>query len=121
MNKKLVNILSTVFIILVIGAILFFVTRGNPTGAVVSDSVAKYIGAHSVVYVQTGCSACQAQEAEFGSSWKYINSIDCIANKTNLQACTIANIKVTPTWVINGKQYLGVQTIATLENLTGYK
>lgn len=107
------------FIILVIGGTLFFVIE-RPSAVTVSADAAQYIGNHSIVYVQAGCVHCKDQEDLFGNNWKYINSLDCIASQTNTQICINENITGTPTWVINGKQYVGEQSIQTLENLTGY-
>jgi glutaredoxin len=118
MNKKTQNIVITIVIIIAIAAIAFFIIRGKTTGAVVSEDAAKWIGAHSTVYTQVGCSHCVDQENLFGDNWKYIHSVDYF---TNPQAFIDANITGTPTWVINGQQYVGVQSITTLENLTGYK
>lgn len=123
-KEKLITFGVVVFILLVAGAIIFF-KSGGLTGFAVNNGVsadaAKWIGQHSTVYVQTGCSHCADQEALFGANWKYMNSVDCISSPENRQACSLAGIEYTPTWVINGQQYDGFQSIATLENLTGYQ
>ena len=120
MNKKVISTLVTIFIILVIAVIVYFGTIGKSIVVTISPEAAQYIGNHSIVYVQAGCSHCLDQENLFGDNWKYVNSIDCVASQANTQICINQNITGTPTWVINGKQYLGVQSIQTLENLTGY-
>jgi len=119
MNKKVASTLTTIFILLVIGIVLYFVTIGKPS-VTVSAQAAQYIGNHSIVYVQAGCVHCKDQEDLFGDNWKYITALDCIASQANTQICISQNITGTPTWVINGRQYIGVQSIQTLENLTGY-
>jgi glutaredoxin len=119
MNKKVASTLVTVLIIVIIAAVLFYVTIGKPS-ATVSAQAAQYIGNHSIVYVQAGCVHCKDQEDLFGDNWKYITTLDCIASQANTQICINNNISGTPTWVINGKQYIGVQSIQTLESLTGY-
>jgi hypothetical protein len=121
MNRKILSTLTTIFIVLAIAGILYYVTSIKSTGAAVSEDAVKYIGTHSVVYVQAGCIHCKEQEDLFGDSWKYINSVDCLSSEENRQACILANITGTPTWVINGQKYEGRKTIAELENLTGYK
>jgi glutaredoxin len=120
MNKKVANTLVTVIILLVIGLVLYFAIIGKTPTVTVSAQAAQYIGNHSIVYVQAGCSHCKDQEDLFGDNWKYITTLDCIASQANTQICINQNISATPTWVINGKQYVGVQSIQTLENLTGY-
>lgn len=123
MNKEKVITISIVAAILLIAGGIIFVKnfQGSTIQDTPSEQVAKWIGEHSIVYTQTGCSHCIDQENLFGANWKYINSVDCISSQENEQLCTTANITGTPTWVINGQQYLGVQSIDTLENLTGYK
>jgi hypothetical protein len=122
MKKERFITWSIVFIVLLIaGGIIYFNNTSFTVKDTPSEEIAKYIGEHSVLYVQTGCSACKTQEKIFGNNWKYINSVDCISSQENLQICTNANITATPTWVINGQKYVGVQSIDTLKNLTGYK
>lgn len=58
------------------------------------------------------CKYTQGQRAMFGKSFKYINYHEF----TELQG-----IKLTPTWVINGKWYENVQSFAKLSELTGCK
>jgi len=120
MKKKAINALVTILIIAVIGAVLLYVTIGKTPNVTVSADAAKYIGNHSVVYTQAGCIHCKEQEDLFGDNWKYINSVDCVSSQANTQRCINANITGTPAWVINGIQYVGVQSIQELENLTGY-
>lgn len=119
MKKKAISTIVTIIILLIIGLALYFAIGKSPS-ATVSVEAAQYIGNHSIVYVQAGCSHCTDQENLFGDNWKYISALDCVANQTNTQICINNNISATPTWVINGKQYLGVQSIQMLENLTGY-
>jgi hypothetical protein len=122
MNRKALNIIVTGAIIIAVALIAFFAIKGKTTGNVALDeNVAKWIGEHSVVYVQAGCHACVAQEQLFGDSWKYINAVDCIASESEKQACVTEEIAATPTWIINGQKYVGVQTIDALKELTGYK
>lgn len=120
MKKRLV---LGIVIVLIVAVAAYFIIFGNSNNnqTAITESAAKWIGAHSTVYVQKGCIHCIEQENMFGGNWKYVNSVDCIANDTNTQICINANITGTPTWIINGKYYVGVQSIAQLENLTGYK
>lgn len=122
MNKeKLITFSIVAFILLVAGGIIYFRSTGLNTQNTASEEVAKYIGEHSVVYTQVGCSHCIEQENLFGDNWKYINSVDCVLSPENTQICINAGITVTPTWIINGEKYTGVQSIEKLKELTGYK
>jgi glutaredoxin len=120
MKKETLITISIVAAILIIAGGIIFIKnfQGSTVQDTPSEQVAKYIGEHSTVYTQQGCSHCIEQENLFGANWKYIHSVDYFADP---QAFIDANIKATPTWVINGQQYVGVQSIDTLKNLTGYK
>jgi glutaredoxin len=120
MANKLATFIVIILVLVLAGTIIYFKSGLATQNNQVSVDAAKWIGNHSVVYVQAGCSHCVDQEAMFGDNWEYINSVDCVASPQNAQTCVIANITATPTWVINGQQYIGVQSIATLEQLTGY-
>jgi len=120
MNKR-INILITILVILAVAGISFFIISSKSTGAAVTDNsaeVAKYIGEHSVLYVQTGCSHCETQKALFGEDYQYLTVVDCLEDS---QTCVLNNIEGTPTWEINGKLYEGVQSIEKLKELTGYQ
>ena len=94
----------------------FFAFQNKTTGAVVSEDIAKCIGQNSILYVQSGCPHCEKQLELFGDNKKYLNIIDCIDSPEKCQ-----NIIGVPTWIINGKQYSGVQSIEKLKELTGCK
>jgi hypothetical protein len=98
-------------IILVVILAILVIRKPAP---VTTEEVAKCIGKNSVLYVQLGCRACEAQEKMFGNYTSYLNKIDCFYEKDKC-----SDIKATPTWVIKGKKYVGVQSIETLKELTG--
>ena len=79
-----------------------------------TEEIARCIGENSVVYVQLGCHACEAQEELFGDSYQYLNVVDCFFDLDKCQG-----ISATPTWVIKGEEYKGVQSIESLQELTG--
>jgi hypothetical protein len=107
------TIINFVIILLVIVLVIFILNRKAPT---IDTNVAKCIGTNSQLYTQLGCSHCKTQEDMFGSNLKYLNITDCFYEQDK---CT--NITATPTWIIKGQTYLGVQSIETLQNLTGCK
>ena len=83
------------------------------------DSFAKCLFDNdAVMYGTDWCSHCQNQKAEFGRSFKYVNFVDCDAQK---EVCLRNNIKGYPTWVIDGKEYPGEQRLERLAGLTGCK
>ena len=113
MKKKDINLLITVAISLAVLILALFLI--NSRKAETPDEIAQCIGEKSLLYTQLGCHACEIQENVFGESYQYLNKIDCYYD-TN--ACITANITATPTWIINGEKYVGVQSIAELQELT---
>ncbi len=104
-------------IILVIAVAYFILSRQKPE---TPEEVAKCIGSKSVLYVQLGCYACGLQEDMFGENYKHLNKIDCwFEQEKCLETIAKDGFYQTPTWIINGKKYEGVQTIEKLKELTG--
>ena len=120
-KSKLATIMVVIVILIVAGGIIYLKNfQGSAVSDNASESVAKWIGEHSVLYMKTSCPHCQDQEAMFGDNVKYLNMID--GDKIeNEQKFIDAGITAVPTWVINNQTYVGVQSIDTLKKLTGYQ
>lgn len=101
------------FIIILAVLVLAFtiMNRAHPN---IEKSVAECIGEKSTLYVQLGCSACEKQEEMFGDDYQYLEVVDCFFDR---ELC--GEIQYTPTWIINGEEHVGVQSIDELKNLTG--
>jgi glutaredoxin len=71
------------------------------------------------------CPHCQHQKELFGQSTfnRYINYIECDprGEKAKPNLCKAAKIEAYPTWEINGKFYMGVQTLEELATISGYQ
>lgn len=88
-----------------------------PEGRPVSPEFAKCItDSGAVLYGSNRCSHCTAQKDLFGEAIEEIEFIDCDASA---ELCSMAGITAFPTWVIDGKKYLGTQSLQTLADLTG--
>lgn len=74
------------------------------------------IASKSTLYIKTGCHYCDNQEKMFGEFFKYLNVINCIEEPGK---CIKNNVNGVPTWIINNKQYKGVQSIEQLKEITG--
>lgn len=74
------------------------------------------------MYGSYQCSACKYQKDIFGSSFQYVNYVECGplgAPPTN-EACIQAGIESYPTWIINDtKHIIGVQQPSELSDITG--
>lgn len=70
------------------------------------------------------CPHCTHQKEMFGkSAIQLINYIECDPRGENAKPslCKAAKIVGYPTWEINGKQYVGVQSLEELAKSSGYK
>ena len=96
---------------------VYLSNRGHTTpDETITKDVAECIGENSMLYVQLGCIHCEEQKEMFGDNYQDINIVDCFYNRT---ICADEQISGTPTWVINGEQYVGVQPIEKIRELTG--
>ena len=90
-----------------------------------SISLAKYLNDYGVVkYLAYWCPNCLNQGELFGKqAYKELNVVECARDGKNSQTqlCIDKNIQGFPSWEINGKIILGVQTLNELSKLTGFK
>jgi len=90
-----------------------------------SIALAKYLKNNGVIkYSAYWCPNCLHQSELFGKqAYKELNVIECArdGNNSQTQLCIDKKIQGFPSWEINGKIILGVQTLQELSNLTGYK
>jgi hypothetical protein len=106
------NTIITIIVVLLV-VIVAFIALSKPQGDI-TETEAKCIGENSLLYVQLGCHACKIQEEMFGDNYQYLTKIDCFVES---EKCS--GISGTPTWEINGQEYVGVQSIEKLKELTG--
>lgn len=69
-----------------------------------------------VMYGSKYCPHCLNQKEMFGTSFQYINYVECTED-SNL--CTEKGITAVPAWSINGNLYTGEKTIQELSSLSG--
>src|SRR5882672_6828265 len=75
-------------------------------------------------YGASWCPHCQEQKRLFGASARRLPYVECnLAGPTAPQAsaCDAAGVDTYPTWVINGRRYVGqVMSLAELAQATGF-
>lgn len=104
-------------LIIIIAVLVFaFIVLDKPKPPVTTEEISKCIGKNSVLYVQLGCSHCKEQEDMFGNNTQYLTKVDCFFER---EKCKEKEITATPSWIIKGQKYKGVQEIEILRNLTG--
>ena len=111
MNKKSWVTVLIIVAILAFSGYIIVKKNGNT-----DENLVKCISSKSVLYMQTGCFACKKQEDLFGENYKYLKIVNCALD---IDECLKEEITATPTWIINGEKYVGVQKIDKLKELTG--
>jgi hypothetical protein len=90
-----------------------------------SIAFAKFLSENGVVkYSAYWCPNCLNQGELFGKqAYKELNVIECSRDGKNSQTqlCIDKNIEGFPSWEINGKIIIGIQTLKELSRLTGYE
>ena len=109
--KKLAIMISLLTMIVLVGC------SNVPSDPGEFDALAQCLTEQGVtMYGTEWCSHCKAQKETFGSSFQYIDYIDCDNNR---DACVEAGVEGYPTWSINGKNYPGEQPLERLASLAG--
>jgi glutaredoxin len=67
------------------------------------------------MYGAEWCSHCNNQKKMFGSSFKYVNYVECPKNP-NL--CNSKGIRGYPTWEIDGEMHSGERSLESLSSLS---
>jgi hypothetical protein len=118
-NKFIVFIIIVVIVVAGLG-FLFSQTEKTKTSELdgfaqcISDSGAKF-------YNTFWCNHCQDQKKMFGSSVKYIPSIECstLDGRGQLPVCQEANIQAYPTWeFVDGERVTGKLSLEVLAEKT---
>ncbi len=96
------------------------ISNGSP-GNGGYDDFAKCLSGNGVrMYGSYLCSHCNNQEALFGSSWKFVDYVECAATPAGEAACNGAGIRAYPTWVFgDGTRVEGEQSIKQLGAKSG--
>jgi len=111
-HKKiiLISIISIVFVLIVGGIGFSYMNTLKPAAL---DGFAQCLTEKgAIMFGSSSCQYTHAQQGMFGNSARFIDSRDFTKDP---------NIKITPTWLINGKYYENVQTFDRLASLTGCK
>lgn len=116
-NKRFLNIaIACVLGVLILWGLARIVT---PDKEGVYDGLAQCLTRAGVtMYGTDWCPHCQDQKALFGPSFRYVQYVNCDANRP---ACDAAGVTGFPTWVFpdGGESLAGEQPLATLAARAG--
>jgi len=109
-GKKMLWIsLSSLIVILIMGGFGYSFVQSNKPGPL--DDFAKCLTEKgAIMYGASFCKYTHGQKGMFGNSAKYLDYRDFSED---------ANIKFTPTWVIDGQYYKNAQSLDRLAFITG--
>lgn len=115
-TKRIVNWSIILVVVFGIAYAIYVSMAPEPPGEY--DDTARCLTQKGVVMYGTDwCPHCQAQKRAFGSSFRYINYINC---DLNAAACELAGVEGYPTWVFpTGSPLSGEQDVAFLAELAG--
>ncbi len=121
LNKsKIYSLVLVVLIVVAAGAAGYF-AFGPKAGNSSSNSLDTFArclsGKGFTMYGLYSCPHCQAEKELFGSSFQYVNYVECSENP---QKCTADNVEAVPTWIEpSGSRLVGTQTLQALSEASG--
>ncbi|AFY93926.1 glutaredoxin family protein [Chamaesiphon minutus] len=97
----------------------------DTTSGASETALVEYLAAKNVIfYGAYWCDHCQKQKSLFGATAATkLTYIECSVDGDNSQRklCKERNIKMFPTWEIDGKYYPGTKDLKELAKLSGYR
>ena len=109
-NKKIIifSAFSLAIVLILAGVSLSFYQSSKPG---LYDNFAKCLtDKNAVMFGASFCKYTAAQKGMFGNSMRFVNYKDFTED---------SSIKITPTWLINGKYYENTQSFDRLSSITG--
>jgi hypothetical protein len=70
----------------------------------------------ATIYGTDTCTFCKDQKSDFGSSFQYVDYVNCDYEKSQ---CDLAGVSAYPTWTYDGNRLRGKQKLSYLSDLTG--
>jgi len=88
------------------------------------EKLAKYLKEKGMIlYGAYWCPHCKEQKELFGDAAQYLDYVECDAKGegANPDECVARGIEGYPTWIYEGKQYSGSQSLEKLAEIVGFK
>lgn len=105
-------------IILLLGGAVLLTSGGSSNEPSRLDDFARCLSSKGVtMYGTYSCSHCQNMKKAFGSSFQYVNYVECT---TQTQKCIDQKIEAYPTWVFSdSSREVGEMSLDKLSQLSG--
>lgn len=111
------SIMNLVVFALIIVAFMSFIVYSvvSKSGGESPDKVAQCLSEKgAILYASQYCPHCQEQKKLFGNAISKIEMVEC---SSQIERCQEAGITAYPTWVINGRKFLGTKDMKTLYDI----
>ena len=115
-SNSLIAIFTILGIVILLGGVFLYPKSPYANGAL--DGFARCLASKGItMYGTYWCPHCQNEKAAFGSSFKYVNYVECTKE---IAACESANIQGYPTWTFpDGRHLNGEQGLEKLSAESG--
>ena len=113
---KTTNILIVAVIVAVVASAGFLYSMPSASSGEDGSFAQCLTDKGAIMYGTDWCSYCKKQRAMFGESFKDIDYRNCDIVGDE---CSQAGVRGFPTWVINGRSYVGVQSLEDIGKATG--
>jgi hypothetical protein len=120
MKVKLRYVLP-VLAVAAIGVVLYSVMMSGPTEGRYDSFAQCLTNEGAAMYGAYWCPHCMNQKDMFGTSFQYVNYVECDSRGNNAQPalCEQNNIEGYPTWIIDDQRLEGEQSLQTLASVSG--
>ncbi|MCL4399984.1 hypothetical protein M1506_01775 [Patescibacteria group bacterium] len=118
LNKSKTYTIGLLILVVMAGLTAYLVFKPRPGNSL--DYFARCLSEKGLVmYGLYSCPHCQAEKELFGSSFKYVNYVECSENPSK---CTAEGINAVPTWIEpGGERLVGTQSLDNLSSVSGCK
>ena len=112
MDRK--SIITIIILIAIVVFIIFLINNREDDHE--DNETFECIAENSLLFVKQGCPACASQKEILREHLEKFNITDCAIEP---EKCNEFGIIRIPTWIIDGKNYVGVHSIEEIKELTG--
>jgi hypothetical protein len=114
--RPLPIIIILTIVVFLLGGAIFLSSLSSSNSK--NDSFAQCLSGKGIaMYGTYSCSHCQNTKKMFGSSFRYINYVECT---TKTQLCIDKNIEAYPTWIFSdSSREVGEITLEKLSSISG--
>lgn len=111
------TVVAALAVVLIAAGVGYFLLSEEPEPSTELDMFAQCLSENgATMYGLETCPHCQDQKDMFGSSFKFVDHVECSRQKS---VCSRKGVTSVPLWIINGKRMGGVQSLQKLSEVTG--